>query len=328
VEKVLMGILTNSSSGQDRGDEPSLLQIASAPQAQPVKESVGVWQSCRNGKVNCGKLHDTMALEWGKYKDNVDVLTDEMEENRVHYEGEKENLNEQVATLRSNKMKFQEMLGEAVSAINALTAATREKEEQHRTIERAYKVKMADCKTRMEELLFTDICGTRTVRNALMRYSEVSPTHKIVDCDVTDWSAGPCTTDGRGNSLAVDCDDTCPEDVGGIDVDTCGGLKYLTRQVVVSPNGFGMACPPLFFERRNGTKGMKCNQFHCPVHCQMSQWSGWSGCSKECGEGTQGKTRSILVKPKNGGTECDTTLEEQPCNVGERQFARARFLLV
>jgi uncharacterized protein YegL len=114
----------------------------------------------------------------------------------------------------------------------------------------------------------------------------------------------------------MDCDDSCPEDVGGIDTDTCGGLKYLTRQVIISPNAFGMACPPLYFERENSTVGMKCNQFHCPVHCSMSEWSGWSGCSKECGGGAQGKTRSILVKPRNGGTECDTTLEEQPCNTG------------
>merc|ERR1719387_73809 len=250
------------------------------------------------------------------FKDDVDVFTDIMTKNRDEYEEEKENLNEQIATLRSNKMKFQEMLGEAISAINSLTAASREKSEQHRDIESAYKEKMADCKKRMEEILFTDICGTRTVCNALMRYSEVSPTHKIVDCDVTDWSAGPCTTDGRGSSFPVDCDDSCPSDVGGVDVDACGGFKFLTRQVIVSPNGFGMKCPPLFFERKNGSRGMKCNQFHCPVHCQMSEWSGWSGCSKECGGGTQGKTRSILVKPKNGGTECDNTLDEQPCNTG------------
>jgi hypothetical protein len=114
----------------------------------------------------------------------------------------------------------------------------------------------------------------------------------------------------------VDCDDSCPADVGGVSVEACGGMKYLTRIVIVSNNEFGMSCPPLFFERKNGTKGMKCNQFKCPVNCVMSEWSGWSACSKECGGGSQGKTRSILTKNKNGGSECDTTLEEQPCNTG------------
>merc|ERR1719382_1775091 len=213
-------------------------------------------------------------------------------------------------------MKFTEMLSEAVSEINSLTAATREKQQQHRDIEYAFKVKMADCKKRMTEILYTNICGTRTVRNSLMRYSTVSPTTMITDCDVTDWSAGPCTTDGRGNSESVDCDDACPADVGGVDVSTCGGMKHLTRQVIVSPNSFGMACPPLFYESKNGTAGMKCSQFHCPINCQVSEWSDFSSCSKECGGGTQGKTRSILTKPKNGGTECDATIEERPCNTG------------
>merc|ERR1719401_964769 len=93
-------------------------------------------------------------------------------------------------------------------------------------------------------------------------------------------------------------------------------MKDLTRQIVAPPNQYGMACPPLFFQGKNGTNGMKCNQFLCPVACELSEWSGYSECSKECGSGTQGKTRSILVKAKNGGQECDATMVEQPCNSG------------
>merc|ERR1719393_1095100 len=203
VQKVLQEVLGAAASGA-----PSLLQIDQAPPPSPVKKAKGGSRKCINGKVNCGYLHDIMALEWGKFKDLVDELTYIMEQNRDAYEGEKENMNEQIATLRNSKMKFTEMLGEAISEVNSLTAATREKQQQHRDIERAFKMKMADCKKRMSEILYTNICGTRTVRNALMRYSSVSPTKDIKDCDVTDWSAGPCTTDGRGTSVPVDCDVT------------------------------------------------------------------------------------------------------------------------
>merc|ERR1719382_2255281 len=239
VQKVLQEVLGAAGSGA-----PSLLQIGQAPPSVPPKKPKGGSRKCVNGKVNCGYLHDLMALEWGKFKDLVDELTYIMQQNRDAYEGEKENMNEQIATLRSNKMKFTEMLSEAVSEINALTAVTREKQQQHRDLEKAYQTKMGDCKKRMTEILYTSICGTRTVRNALMRYSTVSPTHAIKDCDFTDWSAGPCTADGRGNSVPVDCDDSCPADVGGIDTDICGGIKFLTRQIIISPNSFGMACPP------------------------------------------------------------------------------------
>jgi hypothetical protein len=324
VRKALSEILGEEASeppAPDAGEEqaPSLLQTGQAPLPVKTQDPPGGSRKCPPGgaqKVNCGYLHDIMALEWGKFKDLVDELTYIMEQNRDAYEGQKENFNEQIATLRANKMKFTEMLSEAVSEINSITAATREKQQQHRDLQKAYKLRMGDCKQRMTEILYTNICGTRTVRNALMRYSKVSPTKIIKDCDLTDWSSGPCTTDGRSNSLAVDCDDSCPSDVGGTDVDACGGIKYLTRQIIISPNSFGMACPPLLFQRKNGTIGMKCSQYKCPINCVMSEWSAYSQCSKECGGGTQGKTRSILTKPANGGTECDATLEEQPCNTG------------
>merc|ERR1719310_2624423 len=210
VQKVLQEVLGAAASGA-----PSLLQIGQAPPSVPPQKPKGGSRKCINGKVNCGLLHDTMALEWGKFKDLVDELTYIMQRNRDAYEGEKENMNEQIATLRNHKMQFTEMLSEAVSEINSLEAATRQKQQQHRDLEKAFKIKMADCKKRMSEILYTNICGTKTVRNALMRYSKVSPTKSIKDCDVTDWSAGPCTTDGRGTSVPVDCDDTCPVDVGG-----------------------------------------------------------------------------------------------------------------
>merc|ERR1719273_162809 len=48
----------------------------------------------------------------------------------------------------------------------------------------------------------------------------------------------------------------------------------------------------------------------------MSQWSGWSKCTKDCESGVEGKTRSILVKPKHGGKGCDAVEEERACNTG------------
>ncbi|CAK0885225.1 unnamed protein product, partial [Prorocentrum cordatum] len=61
---------------------------------------------------------------------------------------------------------------------------------------------------------------------------------------------------------------------------------------------------------------MKCSQFHCPVACVLSEWSSWAACSKECGGGTRGKTRSVLTPSRNGGMECGVTIEEQACNTG------------
>merc|ERR1719410_2278949 len=70
-----------------------------------------------------------------------------------------------------------------------------------------------------------------------------------------------------------------------------------------------MKCPQL--ERKK-----KCGQRKCPVDCLMSEWSGWSKCTKDCESGVEAKTRDVLIKPKNGGTGCDSVQEERSCNTG------------
>jgi len=63
-------------------------------------------------------------------------------------------------------------------------------------------------------------------------------------------------------------------------------------------------------------KYIRCGQYKCPVDCLMSSWSGWSKCTADCEGGLQSHTREILVKPKNGGEQCNTVEESRPCNTG------------
>ncbi len=51
-----------------------------------------------------------------------------------------------------------------------------------------------------------------------------------------------------------------------------------------------------------------------PVDCVVSDWSEFSECSKSCGGGTQTRTRTISVKPENGGKECPVLTESKVCN--------------
>jgi hypothetical protein len=265
----------------------------------PVVEEpdpAGQWKKCTDGRPNCGLLHDTMSIQWGKFKDLVDELTFEMRKNADAFEELKENLNMQLTVLSDAKTKSMELLAETISGINAATEESSEKDTQSHDLERAYKKKMAECKAQVEEILFTNICAVRKVRNAVATYSTVAPPAKISDCDFSDWIAEECS---------VDCDDACPQS----DPYACGGWQTLTRDVVVQPNAYGIACPPLETQK-------KCNQFKCPVDCVLSEWSGWAKCTKDCEGGVQGKTRSILTKAKNGGESCDSGSEMRSCNTG------------
>merc|ERR1719229_1657812 len=76
----------------------SLLQAEPA-QETPVQEDadpLAQSRKCVDGKENCGLLHDTMSLQWGKFKDLVDELEDKMSEKKDNWEERSTNLNSQL----------------------------------------------------------------------------------------------------------------------------------------------------------------------------------------------------------------------------------------
>jgi hypothetical protein len=49
--------------------------------------------------------------------------------------------------------------------------------------------------------------------------------------------------------------------------------------------------------------------------CVVTQWTGWTECSKKCGGGKTKRSRKIQVNDQNGGEKCPTGLEESAaCN--------------
>jgi len=252
------------------------------------------WKKCTDGKPDCGLLHDTMSLQWGKFKDLVDELQADMDKNEDEFEQLEGNFNEQLTSISAQKKSFMVLLAETISSMNADTTEKSEKEEQERDLRHDFEKHMKEYKAKITEIMFTNICAVKKVRNAVMKFSSVSPASKISDCDLADWIPGECS---------VSCDDNCPQE----DPYACGGWQSLTRAVVVSPNSFGIVCPAL-------TNKKKCNQMKCPVDCKMSQWTGWDDCTKECEGGVQSQTRAIITKPKNGGKFCDTVQESRSCN--------------
>ena len=105
-----------------------------------------------------------------------------------------------------------------------------------------------------------------------------------VDCQVSGWSGWS------------GCSQSCG-----------GGSQTRTRTITQQPQNGGAGCPAL-------SESQSCNNQACPVDCQVSGWSGWSGCSKSCGGGSQSRTRTITQWPQNGGAGCPSLGEGQSCN--------------
>ncbi len=90
---------------------------------------------------------------------------------------------------------------------------------------------------------------------------------------------------------------------GKCDKDCGGGLKERSRTYYPAQYG-GIELD----DRDKVLEQIACNEQACPINGYFTEWSEWSGCDKECGGGTQIRTRTY-VQAKYGGT--DLSLDER-----------------
>lgn len=90
---------------------------------------------------------------------------------------------------------------------------------------------------------------------------------------------------------------------------TCGGgTQTRTRTIKQAALYGGKACDAL-------SETTKCNTQPCPINCVVSDWSKWSACSSECGDGIQNSTRTIQTQSAHGGKACPDLIRTQKCNL-------------
>jgi len=294
----------------DDGDEPfeaklNLAEVAMTRKQQPPippkppmppgsieeatssEEQAKVAKRCAKADPDCGLLHDTFANLWGDMKDLVEALEDKMKKEADAWNDLNTGFNTQLSTNTLYKGQLQTSLSEVSAAIKEETSAQTQKDAELKQLDAIWEETTAECKAAVKELLYTEICGTITVRNELLVAGLQMKHDEILDCEFTGWVSAGCS---------VECDDNM-----------VGGIESLSREIIQAPTTYGAACPIL-----NYTK--KCNQFKCPVACQLSEFEGWSKCSAECGGGTQSQSRTIEVRPKNAGKACDVLEESRVCN--------------
>jgi len=91
---------------------------------------------------------------------------------------------------------------------------------------------------------------------------------------------------------------------------SCGnGTHIRSRSVTFAANGGKECDSPQLQDIK------ECGITPCPVHCELSDWSPWTSCSKSCGGGMASRSRGEEVAAKYGGHGCQGPVaEDEACN--------------
>merc|ERR1719327_719590 len=233
-----------------------------------------------NAVPNCPLLNDAISTMVGELRDTfikekTAYETQLAECNKVSAEYEA-----QIKDWEGIHDQAEVTLAQAITQIDTNQGEMEAKETEYADLKAQFDAKMEDCVVKRNAILDT-MCGIKIVRIELYKLAEQEAF--FADCEVGDW-------------VPQDCSVSC-----------AGGMQVLTREVLVEAN-WGADCPPLSMEQ-------ECQTQPCPIDCQMDDWSGWSGCSKDCGGGVMSRSRNIEVEPDFGGKECGATTDTQMCNV-------------
>jgi len=108
-----------------------------------------------------------MSIMWGKFKDQVDIQQDIMDANDKEWKDKQAVMDEEMAILSTQDSNFAMMLAEASGNKQADLAEQAKKDEEHFLLEKEYKIVWGECVEVISEILFTDICGVKTVRGTV-----------------------------------------------------------------------------------------------------------------------------------------------------------------
>jgi len=231
----------------------------------------------------CFNLQNKFLTIQGETVDKRDELLEEIKNLEAACKETKETLEAEIETFTTKQADEHTKLASATSSENEAGEEGQTKAAEHTQLKSAMLSTRTTCSTKFRSLE-SELCALKKIRGELNKMK--GATHPFFqDCEVADkWEE-------------KDCSASCS-----------GGVQELTRAIVTPPANGGAECPP--------TKQMqKCNEQPCPIDCKMSQWSGFSACSADCGGGVSERTRNIKVQPRYEGDPCGETTETLPCNM-------------
>jgi len=304
---------------------------------------------CTIGKSpQCYKLQERFLLIQSGIEDSKNALQEDIASMEAHKK-------ETAATLQTEIRNDQAMLGEAQTKLATATTKEANAGEQARQtaahnsqLDKDLKKQMTTCSANYINFE-TEICALKKIRGEVYKMKGgVSANKTFIDCEVSpQWDPEDCSKeckrsgeaegaqklvrnvmthpDGGTKCLPLAAERKCNLQPCPIDcklstwsgwskcsAECGGGVRQRLREVKQAMHHNGAPC-----EMTSETE--TCNGQACEKDCELSEWSKWSWCSKDCNGGTRKRMKHIADAPKGIG-ECPTAkskdrLEFKECNL-------------
>merc|ERR1719446_1685745 len=294
----------------------------------------------------CPKLQERFLLIQSGIKDERDALLEDIASMKEHCKEVRETLERQIQDDEDLLSECETKLAFATEKEATAGEQARMTNTKHEQLNKDLKTQMKTCSNNYINFE-TEICALKRIRGELYKMKGSGHSAFFQDCEVSKWEPEECSQeckrvnepdgeqrltrnvmthpDGGAKCLPLEavrkCNlQPCPVDCkleawtgwSKCSAECGGGAQQRLREVQRAEAFGGKPCGAV-----SETKA--CNAQACEKDCELSRWTKWSTCSKDCDGGTRKRMKYVKVEPEGAGTCPDKwsvkRLQYKKCNM-------------
>jgi hypothetical protein len=297
---------------------------------------------CTIGGPMCYKLQEKFLLIQSGVQDEHDELLDEIDMMENYCEETKKSLQTAIANNQALLKSCQTKLAEATEKEATSGEKGRTTADENEKADKELKHQMKQCSSHYINFE-GEICALKKIRAEIYKMKGAPDSASFFqDCVVSKWSPLDCSascgggtqlvqrtvmihTNGGIDCLPLEMEKTCNAQPCPVNCDLeawsgwskcsaeCGGgVEQRLREVKTAMRFDGRPCSAT-------SQARSCNNQACEKDCELTDWTAWTSCSKDCDGGTM-KREKYVKHAALGSGKCANEwaidrLEYKACNI-------------